>query len=94
VKRRSLLARRRREQDLQNHRVDERDRQRRRRKKLRKGTSARRFSAPVSAQLSRAGLPLQAADLQEIILKNWDRQSRLSRASFRRDLEGLLGLSG
>lgn len=94
VKRRNLLARRRREQNLQDYRVDERERQRRRRKKLREAMLADRGNTLVSSDLSRAGLPLQTADLQETILKNWDKQSRLSRASLRRDLEALLGIGG
>jgi hypothetical protein len=43
--------------------------------------------------MSRAGLLPQAADLEELILKNWDKQSRLSRAGLRRDLQVLLNFS-
>jgi hypothetical protein len=43
--------------------------------------------------VSRAGLLLQAADLEELILKNCDKQSRLSRAGLRRDLQVLLNFS-
>jgi hypothetical protein len=43
--------------------------------------------------VSRAGLSSQAADLEELILKNWDKQSRLSRAGLRRDLQVLLNFS-
>jgi len=79
-----------REQSHQDYRVDERERQRKRRKKLRKASCPDSVDPPVPAELSRAGLQLQAADLQEIILKNWDKQARLSRASLRRDLVALL----
>jgi len=90
VKRRRLLAKRRRERDLQDHRVDERERQRRHRKRQR-GTET--VFCADSPGVSRAGLLLQAADLEGLILKNWDKQSRLSRAGLRRDLQVLLNFS-
>jgi hypothetical protein len=48
---------------------------------------------PVLLQVSRPGLTPQAVDLKEVILKKWDKQSRLSRACLRRDLEALLSVS-
>jgi|SRR5687768_17932957 len=90
---RRLLARERRERELQDNRVDERARQRKRRERLREARTPCASVLPVSAQVSRTTLPPQASDLQEVILKNWDKQWRLSRASLRRDLEFLLGVS-
>ena len=85
--RRNFLVRRRRERDLQNHRVYERKRQRSHRRQSSKAGRKSYSDPPVLPQVSRPGLPLQAVDLKEVILRKWDKQSRLSRAGLRRDLE-------
>jgi hypothetical protein len=89
-KRKRLLAKRRRERDLQDHRVEERKRQRKHRKRLQGGKAV---PYADSLEVSRAGLSPQATVIEEVILKNWDKLSRLSRASLRRDLHVLLNFS-
>jgi hypothetical protein len=90
TKHRRVLAKRRRERDLQDHRVEERKRQR----KHRKRQIAEVFcTADAPDEVSRAGLTAKAADVEQVILKNWDKQARLSRAGLRRDLQVLLNFS-
>ena len=59
----------------------------------RKRQGAEAVSGTDSLGVSRAGLSAQAIDLEELILKIWNKQSRLSRAGLRRDLQVLLGVS-
>lgn len=67
--------------------MDERERQAkcRRRRRERGGT------AVTSPRMSRAGLPLQVAELEGLILQKWDKNLRESRAGLARDLRSLLG---
>jgi len=89
AKHRRLLAKRRRERDLQDYRVEERKRQR----KHQKRQIAEVFCADAPDEVSRAGLTAKAADIEQVILTNWDKQARLSRAGLRRDLQVLLSFS-
>jgi len=41
--------------------------------------------------MSRAGLPLQVAELEGLILRKWDKNLQVSRAGLARDLRSLLG---
>jgi hypothetical protein len=80
------LARLRREREIYVYRVEERLRQRECR--------ARRCEASrtetVSAQVSRTTLSAQVTELQEFILKKWDKEFQRSRASLSRQLKCLL----
>ena len=84
-----MLARRRRERSIQESRVAERERQRACRKRRGAGeqVAARRV-------LSRATLPLDVAGIREEILARMDHAARLSRATFDRQLRGILGAFG
>ena len=94
ARQKGLLAKRRRDLEVQNYRVDERERQRKHRRQVPR-EEVKSGSDPANPpQLSRAGLSPQPIDLKEVILKKWDKQVRLSRACLRRDLEDLLGVSG
>lgn len=87
VLRRRKHAKRRRDREVQDHRVDERARQakcRRRRRRERDGTT-------VTRPMSRAGLPLQVARLEGLILGKLDKIFRVSRAGLARDLRSVLG---
>lgn len=70
--------------------MDERERQAkcRRRRRERVGTTVK------SGRMSRAGLPLQVAELEGLMLRKWDKILRLSRAGLARDLRSLLGSIG
>ena len=81
--RRSRMARRRRARDIREYRVDERERQARRR--------AKRPTTASSTQVSRAGLPAQVAVLEQVVLEKWDRLMRVSRAGLRREIRVALG---
>lgn len=93
IKRRRKLAKIRRERDLQDNRIDERQRQRKCRQRRRQGTPGSEKRKSVSETMSRTGLQMQADDLQRLILKKVDKQFRLSRATLCRDLEILLSVS-
>lgn len=81
-KRRRRLAKRRRSLDLHEYREDERERQRTCRQKRQEASGTN----PPTAELSRAGLSLQLAELKEVILKIWDKNSKQSRASLHQEL--------
>jgi len=49
-------------------------------------------AADAPDEVSRA-VTAKAADIEQVILTNWDQQARLSRAGLRRDLQVLLNLS-
>jgi len=90
AKRRRLLAKRRRERDLQDHRVEERERQRKHRKQQQVVEADFCADAP---EASRSVLSAKPPDIEQVILKNWDKQARLSRAGLQRDLQFLLNIS-
>jgi hypothetical protein len=83
--RRRRLSRARRERELQDYRVDERERQRacRRRKKK----AAQRGNSDA---MSRAGLQLQVIDLHEVVRESVDIALRKSRAALIRQLTAFL----
>jgi hypothetical protein len=89
-RRRRKQAKRRRDREIQDHRVDERERQARCRLLRREqgGTTVK------STWMSRAGLPLQVAELEGLILRKWDKVLRVSRAGLARNLRSLLGSIG
>lgn len=84
-RRRNRVARRRRERDIHEYRVDERERQARRRAKGQ--TTASR------AGVSRAGLPPEVAVLERVVLEKWDRLNLVSRAGLRREVRMALGFA-
>lgn len=84
TKRRRRLAKRRRERNLQDYRVEERERQRKHRKERQVAQTVSR--ADVPDEVSRSGLSVKPAVIGRVILKNWDKQARLSRAGLQRDL--------
>ena len=86
--RRNRLARRRREADLWEYRVAERERQRRCR--ARHGTTAgggpRAGPRMFTTGVSRTGLAPEFHEIKEEILQNWDNVTRRSRATLIRHL--------
>ena len=90
-RRRRRLARLRREHNLQDYRVDERMRQRafRRRRKKRKAPVGH-TEASESADVSRAGLQPQVADLERFVRQSVDKALERSRPTLIRQLTGLL----
>jgi hypothetical protein len=83
-RRRRWLARKRRDADIHEYRVAERERQR----ACRAGKESK---PPLTPEVSRAGLLLQVTDLEEVLLGKWDRLVRLSRAGLRREIRQILG---
>jgi hypothetical protein len=77
------VARRRRERDIREYRVDERERQARRR--------AKRRRTPSSTVVSRAGLRAEVAALEQVVLEKWDRLMVMSRAGLRQEIRLALG---
>lgn len=67
--------------------MDERERQAKCRRRRREGGG----TTVTTTRMSRAGLPLQVAELEGLILRKWDRIFRVSRAGLARDLRSLLG---
>ena len=92
AKRRAMQARQRRERNLQESRVAERERQRACRERRRR--SAGSAVAAPHRVMSRATLPREAIGIAEDIMAIVDRSSRLSRASLCRQLDGFLGKKG
>jgi hypothetical protein len=91
LRRRRRLARARRERNLQDYRVDERERQRlcrRRRKKTKPAGGA--LPPPSSVEMSRAGLRPQALDLHRIVRESVDTALHRSRATLIRQLTASL----
>ncbi len=86
IQRTRRLARLRREREIYQYRVEERQRQRECRARRRE--AARMETA--SAQMSRTTLSVQVTDLKELILKSWDRELCRSRARLSRQLKLLL----
>lgn len=80
------MARRRRELDIHEYRVDERQRQASRRR-------AKGQTTASSTVVSRAGLPPQVAVLERVVLENWDRLILVSRAGLRREVRMALGFA-
>jgi hypothetical protein len=76
------LARQRRERELHEYRVDERERQR--------ASRERRRARTASTSASRASLPEEFLLLKEEVLSLWDEQARRSRATLARRLHRLL----
>lgn len=92
LRRRRVLARRRRARHLQDHRVADRSRQQRLRERRREAGNA---GAPgvaddVVAAVSRAGLAAEVSLVVRVALESWDREIRLSRAGLERKL--LMGI--
>ena len=86
-RRRNHMARRHREREIHAYRVFERERQARCRAKRRKKRQKRGRDAGVS----RAGLPAQVTNLEEVVLEEWDRLVGVSRAGLRREIRMALG---
>lgn len=76
--RRNQVARWRREREIREYRVDERERQARCRAKRRKDGKER--------VVSRASLPAQVVAIEQVVLEKWDRLVSVSRASLRREI--------
>ena len=83
ARRRRWTARKRREADIHEYRVAERERQRACR-------AAKRSKPPRPQEVSRARLSQQATDLEGFILGKWDELIGVSRASLRRELRAIL----
>jgi hypothetical protein len=83
-RRRRSLARKRRDADIHEYRVEERERQRACR-------AAKGSRAAPPPEPSRAGLPPQVTELEEVLRGKWDRLARLSRAGLRREIRQVLG---
>lgn len=81
-RRRNQMARRRRNGDIQNSRVEERARQAQCRERRGKGKGG---------EVSRAGLPPQVTEIEHVMLEKWDRFVRVSRAGLRREIRVALG---
>ncbi len=91
LRRRRRLARARRERNLQDYRVDERERQRssRRRRKKKKAAVVPPETTD-SVDVSRAGLQPQVADIQKFVRESVDKALDRSRPSLIRQLTALL----
>lgn len=91
LRRRRCLARARRERNLQDYRVDERERQRlcRRRRKKKKPAGGT-LPPPSSGEMSRAGLRPQAVDLRRIVRESVDKVLQRSRTGLIRQLTASL----
>lgn len=76
--RRNQVARRRREREIREYRVDERERQARCR--------AKRERDGKEGGMSRASLPRQVVSIEQVVLEKWDRLMSVSRASLRREI--------
>ena len=81
------MARGRRERAIHDYRVFERERQVRCRANRRK----KRRKQGGDAVVSRASLPLQVAEIEEVVLGRWDRAVGVSRAGLRREIRMALG---
>jgi hypothetical protein len=92
MKRRRHLARARRKGDLAAYRQDERQRQRACRRRRQSASS--NPCQPIAAAVSRTTLSPQTTDLHEVILENWDKESRRSRACLSRQLRIVLRENG
>lgn len=66
--------------------MDERQRQARCRAKRREQGLEKRQDEGSDAGVSRASLAAQVADLEEVVLKKWDRLVGVSRAGLRREI--------
>ena len=75
----------RREREIREHRVDERERQARCR--------LRRRSSGELAGVSRAGLQPEVMEIEQVVLEKWDKLIRRSRAGLRREIRMVLGKS-
>jgi len=89
LRRRRRLSRARRERDLQDYRVDERERQRVCRRKKKKAASEGTITTDSDA-MSRAGLHPQAIDLHELVRESVDVALGRSRATLIRQLTASL----
>jgi len=90
LRRRRRLARARREHDLQDYRVDERERQRACRRHKKKKAASEGTITTVSDAMSRAGLQPQAIDLHELVRESVDMALGRSRATLIRQLTASL----
>ena len=90
LRRRRRLARARREHDLQDYRVDERERQRACRRRKKKKAASEGTIRTDSDAMSRAGLQPQAIDLHELVRKSVDMALGRSRATLIRQLTASL----
>lgn len=86
-RRRRWTARKRRDADIQNYRVDERERQRACR-------AAKKPKPSRTQDVSRAGLSSQVTELEEVVLEKWDKLISLSRASLRREIRVIVDRTG
>ena len=82
-RRRRWTARKRREAEIHEYRVAERERQRACR-------AAKRSKQTRSPEVSRAGPSPQVIELEEVVLEKWDKLIDASRASLRRELRAIL----
>ena len=82
-KRKNLSARKRRDQDIYQYRVEERLRQRECRKHKRKSKEIDCKAETIDPQVSHPTLSGQPVDFAELILKNWDKEQQLSRTRLR-----------
>lgn len=86
--RRNQVARWRREREIREYRVDERERQSRcraKRKEPEKGGQEH--------EVSRASLPREVIAIEQVVLEKWDRLVSVSRASLRREIRMALGVA-
>lgn len=88
--RRRRLSRARRERDLQDHRVDERARQRACRRRKKKKAAAGGMEATAWDAMSRTGLIPQPVDLQKVVRESVDIALGRSRAALIRQLTASL----
>lgn len=88
LKRRRRLARARRERNLQDYRVDERERQRASRRRRKKKAASTETGDP--AAVSRAGLLSQPMNLQQLVRESVDKALEKSRATLIRQLTASL----
>ena len=90
-RRRRRLARARRERNLQDYRVDERVRQRAsRRRRKKKSAAVAPTGTSETADVSRAGLQPQIADLERFVRESVDKALERSRPTLVRQLTALL----
>lgn len=90
LRRRRRLSRTRRERELQDYRVDERERQRAYRRRKKKNAPFEGTETTDSDTVSRAGLQLQAMDLHELVRESVDMVLGRSRAALIRQLTASL----
>ena len=83
ARRRRWTARKRREADIHEYRVTERERQRACR-------AAKRSKLTRSQEVSRAGFCPQVTELEEVVFRKWDKLISVSRASLRREFRAIL----